>query len=282
MEKEQSNNEGHLFKNYGGILGTEISPLSIFTARYFEKNYGKSLKAIPESGKILEIGPGSASFVQYLFYKGYRDITVCEAAEDNAQSIDHALGDKIEVINSEAIHYLEGISATFDLIYAGQVIEHFDHENVIRFLKACKNALKSGGFLILETINCANVTHGLYLRYCDYTHRMGFTPRSLMQFLTAIGDFSAINLMEIRPQGFLDCIYYALRRLRKKHIISEIRQEGNVAEKRSSGSGRLIGILLKTLSTRSSRCLSSLLLRHYEFEGIKIYTPFFAVVAQKD
>jgi hypothetical protein len=85
IDIEQAKDEEHLLKRYGSILGTRISPISIFAVRYFEKNYGKILKSVPKSSKVLEVGAGSASFTQYLLYKGYGNITVCEMADDNAQ-----------------------------------------------------------------------------------------------------------------------------------------------------------------------------------------------------
>lgn len=279
VESDQTQDKNHLFRNYGSILGTEISPLSIFTARYFNKNYGKALKAIPERNKILEIGPGNASFTQYLLYKGYRDITVCEMAADNAKSLDYALGNRIKVVHSEAISYLEDTSDTFDLIYAGQVIEHFIYDDFIRFLAVCYTSLEAGGYLIFETINCANIIHGLYLRYCDYTHRMGFTPRSLMHFLMATGDFSRIDPVEVRPPGLLDCLYSAFHKLRGHYIVSEIKKPETTT--RSNSSRGLISILSKTFIIRFSRWLSLCLLKYYEFEKLNIYTPFFAIIAQK-
>jgi len=278
-----------LLKSYGSILGTQISPISILAVRYFEKNYGEVLKAIPKNSRILEIGPGSASFTQYLLHKGYGNITVCERADDNTKSLSRFFGDRIRVIHKDVIDYLGYSSDRFDLIYATQLIEHFAYDDFIKFLEYCYASLNEGGCMVFETTNCANITYGLYLRYCDYTHRMGFTPRSLKHFLVAVGDFSSLELMEIYPPGLLDCLYCIYRRIKGDPAIPEIEQSANVTSSYSSsnsfgvyrGLRRFIAILSRSLSIRLSRWLSFIFLRPYEFEKIKVYTPFFAIVAKK-
>ena len=291
VDVEQAKDKEYLFKRYGSILGTRVLPISVFGIRYFEKNYGKILRPIPENSRILEIGPGNASFTQYLLYKGYRNITVCEMADDNARSLDYFFGDRIRVVRRDAIDYLESSSDGFDFIYAAQLIEHFAYDDFVKFLQHCYVCLNEGGYIVFETINCANITHGLYLRYCDYTHRIGFTPRSLKHFLMAVGDFSELKLIEIHPQGFLDCLKLTLHYRRTKGIstVLEIKQSADLTDSyRSSdpssvhrGLRRLMLILLRELSIRFSRWLSFFFLRPYEFEKIKVYTPFFAIVARK-
>jgi 2-polyprenyl-3-methyl-5-hydroxy-6-metoxy-1,4-benzoquinol methylase len=273
VDVDQVRDKERLFRRYGSILDTSISPISILAVRYFEKNYGKILNSISKDGRILEIGPGSGSFTQYLLYKGYTNITVCEIANDNARALQSFFGDRVTVVNKDAIQYLE--TSSFDLICAAQFIEHLTYDDFIGFLERCYASLSNGGYVIFETINCANVTHGLYLRYCDYTHRMGFTPRSLKQFLMAIGDFSDFKLMEIRPPGLLDFLYCICRRIGRDSAVIGSGQSTRIRRKSP------ISVLSRSFSVRLSRWLSFLLLRAYEFEKIRVYTPFFAIVARK-
>ena len=277
-------NRDYLFRRYGGIMGTDFSPISIFTVRYYDKNYGNVLDSIPRNSRILEIGPGGASFTQYLLYKGYGDITVCEVAEDNAQSLNRFLGDRVRIVNKDAVRYLESSSDRFNFIYAAQVIEHFTYDAFVSLLEDCYEHLDEGGYIIFETINCANITHGLYLRYCDYTHRTGFTPRSLKQFFNAVGSFSSVELMEIRPPTLRDCLYYICRRIKGESAIPEIGAlAGCSAAPLNSRRGlrRLMAILLRNPGIRLSKWMSYMFLGYYEFENIKVYTPFFAIVARK-
>jgi 2-polyprenyl-3-methyl-5-hydroxy-6-metoxy-1,4-benzoquinol methylase len=272
----------HLFRKYGTILGTTISPISIFALRYYEKNYGKTLRSIPKNSKILEIGPGSASFTQYLLHKDYEDITVCEIADDNAQALRQFFGDRIRVIHKDAIDYLGSTPDRFDLIFAAQVIEHFTHDDLIIFLQNCYASLNDGGYMILETINCANVIYGLYLRYCDYSHRMGFTPRSLKQFLNITGSFSSLEFIEIQPTGFLDCLHYIYHRIKRNKMAMKnqagIRSNPPVIQRNPR---RLLALILRAPAIRLSRWLSALFMGYYEFDRIRAYTPFFAIAARK-
>lgn len=261
-------------------MDTQISPISILGIRYFEKNYGRILRAIPENSSILEIGPGGASFTQYLLHRGYKNITVCEIAEDKARSLSRFFDDRIKVIHRNVIDYLEDCPDRFDFIYAAQVIEHFTYDDVVRFLSRCYKSLSDGGYMIFETINCANVTYGLYLRYCDYTHRMGFTPRSLKHFLLSTGDFSDLRLIEIYPLGFLDLLHYICRRIMGKSSTPNIGRL-NDSSSAHNGLSKAITIPLRSFNVRLSRWLSLFFLRPYEFERIKVYTPFFAIIARK-
>ena len=254
-------------------MDTQISPISALGIRYFERNYGRILRAIPEDSSVLEIGPGGASFTQYLLHKGYRNITVCEVAEDKARSLSRFFGDSVRVIYRNVIDYLGNCPDRFDFIYAAQVIEHFDSDDVARFLSRCYTSLNDGGYMIFETINCANVIYGLYLRYCDHTHQMGFTPASLKQFLLSTGEFSHLKLIEIYPSGILDLLYCLRRR-----TTGSVDFDSAIAQRRWR---KAMAIPFRSFSVRLSRRLSSLFLRHYEFERLKIYTPFFAIVARK-
>jgi SAM-dependent methyltransferase len=272
----------HLFRKYGTILGTTISPISIFALRYYEKNYGKTLRSIPKNSKTLEIGPGSASLTQYLLHKGYEDITVCEIADDNARALGQFFGDRIRVIHKDAIDYLESAPDRFNFIFAAQVIEHFTYDDLVRFLQNCYASLNDGGYIILETINCANVIYGSYLKYCDYSHRMGFTPRSLKQFLSMAGNFSSLEFIEVHPTGFLDYLHYIYHRIKRNHTVTR-----NLTGPRTNPPGarrsprRLLALLLRTPGIRLSGWLSALFMGYYEFEKIRIYTPFFAIAARK-
>ena len=279
-----------LLKRYGSILGTRISPISIFTIRYFEKNYGQVLRLIPKSSRILEIGPGGANFTQYLLHEGYANITVCEMADDNARSLCRFFGNRIRVICEDVVDYLENSSDKFDFVYSAQLIEHFAYDDFIKFLGHCYMSLNEGGYIVFETINCANITHGLYLRYCDYTHRIGFTPRSLKHFLMSVGGFSDFRLIEIYPPGFLDCLHYIRHRLKGISTIPGIKQSADPTDIYFSadspsvrrGLRRLMAILLRNPVIRLSRWLSFFFLWPYEFGRIKVYTPFFAIVARKN
>ena len=212
--------------------------------------------------------------------KGYKNITVCEIAKDKAGSLSRFFGDRVKVIHKDAIDYLENYPDKFDFIHAAQVIEHFTRDDVARFLYLCYKSLSEGGYMIFETINCANVIYGSYLRYCDYTHQIGFTPRSLKHLLLSIGDFSDLSLIEIYPSNSLDLLRYIFRRTFDR---STILKTGSVSESHSTH-GRLrkaMAIPFRSFNVRLSKWFSSFFLKHYEFDGIKVYTPFFAIIAKK-
>ncbi|MBD3181366.1 methyltransferase domain-containing protein [Candidatus Poribacteria bacterium] len=271
----------NLLKTYGDITGVNIFPITALGIRYYDKNYGRILGLIPEDSRILEVGPGGASFTQYLLFKGFKNITVCEISDSSVEALKGFFKSHVRVVHWDAVEYVKQAKARFDFIYAGQFIEHLSRDRFLEFLKICCNVLSPGGHLVLETINCANITYGLYLMYCDYTHMMGFTPRSLSQFVMAVGDFSDISLLNIYPLRLKDAIQSIKYRRR---ISSELSTKINTQSPSQISTGRFFKLLKipgKSIKIRISTLLSRVMLGNHEFDGIKIFTPFFALVARK-
>ena len=281
-EEDQNQKQSPLEK-YGKILGADFSPISPSGVRYFEKNYGNLLSKLAKDARILEIGPGAgAAFAQYLLKKGFANITLCEMVSDSARILSDAFGDRLTVIKSDGTEYLRQSSAKLDCIFSAQVIEHFSYDGFTEFLKLSYASLKHGGYIVFETINTANMIYGTYLRYCDYTHRMGFTPRSLRQFFLATGDFSFIDLMEIHPLGLFDFVRCAFEKTKSVAPLPETSYASS--DSRSTGMEKMrkaASSLRRASAVGFSKWLTRFFLKPYEFDGIKVHTPFFAIVGRK-
>lgn len=109
-------------------------------------------------GKLLDIGYSKGSFADYLSEHGWN----CSAIGLN--SFSHP---KINIIQSDLNEDFPVKSETFDVITAGEVIEHMFSQE--KFLQECHRVLKKDGILTLTTPNlCFLVNRFLML--------MGKTP----------------------------------------------------------------------------------------------------------
>jgi SAM-dependent methyltransferase len=100
------------------------------------------------------------------------------------------------VDRGDALAYLEGHRDAFDLIVGLDIIEHFDKDEVLRFLDGCHSALRPGGRLILQTPN-ADSPWGTTIRYGDFTHEICFQHNSISRLLRLCG----FEQIEVREQG---------------------------------------------------------------------------------
>src|ERR1035437_1393523 len=145
-------------KNYNAISYSYPKRIGINAFRRIGLNYGDIFKNLDKNSRILEIGPGSAFFTQYLLVNGFNNIEMCEIDDQNAEELNIFFDKRLRVINKDAVDYLSNTEEKYDIIVSMQVIEHFDHENVKRFINAMATGLKENGTLVIETINCSHIT----------------------------------------------------------------------------------------------------------------------------
>jgi O-antigen chain-terminating methyltransferase len=95
---------------------------------------------------------------------------------------------QLPVIQSDAITYLEQLEdLSLDGIFLDQVVEHLEPEYLIRMLALCHRKLKSGGFLVAETVNPLSFASFVNF-YIDLTHKRPVHPLTL-QFLAESAGF---------------------------------------------------------------------------------------------
>lgn len=129
--------DGSTLKNFGNI--------SVYQADYYRKVMGWSGAA--KNSKILEIGFGNGAFLNYCKQQGY-DLV---GTELNADLLKVAGNSGYEVFGGEFLEKLQ--PASFDFIFAFDVIEHIYPEEVVSFLSSCKRALCPGGIAIFRFPN---------------------------------------------------------------------------------------------------------------------------------
>ena len=98
--------------------------------------------------------------------------------------VDECLERGLRVVRADVFDYLKTISdASVGGIFAAQLVEHFNPEQVLTLVELCRAKLKTGGVIILETVNphCALALGNFYL---DPTHVRPIPPKLLAFMLT--------------------------------------------------------------------------------------------------
>ena len=91
--------------------------------------------------------------------------------------------------------FLASQPGAFDVITMLHVIEHVPKASVIPLLAAARTALTPHGRLLIEVPNMGDPLNGLFYRYDDFTHEVGFTETSLRYVLGKAG-FGQVAMLE--------------------------------------------------------------------------------------
>ena len=163
-------------------------------------------------GRLLDIGCGHGEFGALLVGRGWKvagvDLDPLQIAEASKRGL--------EATQCDLTHGLPHESGTFDVVFAGEVIEHIVDTDA--FLAEVARVLKPGGAFVLTTPNLASFENrvrlllGIYPIWVD--HRLGgmghvraYTPGVLRRQLATHGlivEKHRGNWVPFVPQRFLD------------------------------------------------------------------------------
>ncbi len=218
-------NYGHDFQDAGETFDREGALLRSRAIAYHLRGWMSERK----DARILDLACGSGSLLFVLSEQGYRDLTGVDISPDQV-----ALARQVtpNVRQESVLDHLENNPNSYDLITGYDIIEHFDKNEVLRFLDGCFSALQSGGRLILQTPN-GDSPWGNSLRYGDFTHEVCFNPNSLTRLLRLVG-FGNLEVREAGPAPWGNSLVSTARYLIWQLIRAGLRI-WNLAETGSSG-----------------------------------------------
>lgn len=143
---------------------------------------------------VLEVACGRGRFLATLRAAGYTRLRGIDISGEQV-ALARSLG--LDVVQGDALAHLEGAPQAHDLVAAFDFIEHLAKDEVVRFLELARGSLRVGGSLVLQTFNAASPFSG-GIRYGDFTHEVGFTPKSLSGLLRTMG-YGEIAAREVGP-----------------------------------------------------------------------------------
>lgn len=182
---------GHIANRKGAADARAVA----IQSKIFDGHFGRLLPSRRE--KVADLGCGPGTLVAWLKNQGCGQVSGVDFSHEQVANA-HALGLK-EVVQGDIFDFLAA-HGDFDLLFARDVIEHFDRQMVFDFLTAAHRALRPGGRLILQVPNAQSPYFGR-VRYGDFTHELAFTGGSMRQVLNAAG-YSSVSIHPWRPVAF--------------------------------------------------------------------------------
>lgn len=163
--------------------------------RIFDQHFGKLLTE--ERCRAADLGCGPGTLVAWLMRRGFKRV---HGVDFSAEQVANARALGLEgVEHGDVFEFLER-ERGFDMLFARDVIEHFDKQTVFDFLAKCFDALNPRGRLVLQVPNAESPYFGR-VRYGDFTHELAFTASSLSQLLQATG-YAKVAFHPWRPAIF--------------------------------------------------------------------------------
>lgn len=126
-------------------------------------------------GSVLDLGCGRGEFVELLSEQGIPVIGVDQDEDMVAECCERGL----RVVRADVFDYLRTVpEGSVDGIFAAQLVEHLTPEQVLTLIEFCQAKLKTGGVIVLETVNphCSLALGNFYL---DPTHVRPVPPKLL-------------------------------------------------------------------------------------------------------
>lgn len=164
-----------------------------YEARFvFDKGRTKVWKAIneylqkfvPPNAIVLDIGCGYADFINGITAKRKFAIDL------NIQMKNHISDKSITFVAQSVLDDFPVEDGSLDVIFASNLFEHFNDQELDKLIKNVRVKLKPNGKLILVQ---PNIYYAYREYWDDYTHKKAFSHISLNDFLVS-NDFDVIHL----------------------------------------------------------------------------------------
>lgn len=146
-------------------------------------------------GVVLDVGCGRGEFLELLREHGIHGQGI-DIDEDMVRCCTER-GLKVE--KADAIEYMERLDDhCLTGVMACQVLEHFDTEQIVRFIELCYQKIRNHGKAVFETINPQSIIASATNFYLDMSHVKPLHPEAL-KFLAKFIGFSDTEIHYLMP-----------------------------------------------------------------------------------
>ena len=167
---------------------------------FYRRNYLKHFPGKDKNKRILVISCGTGYMVNTLNKAGFRNVL---GIDSDTQKIGYATNKGLNCTHANAFPFLRENDEPFDIIIAEQEINHLTKDEIIMFLPLCQSNLRSGGQLIVHSLNGANPITGSEALAQNFNHFYTLTEYSLKQILEYT-DFVNINIFPLNLYIFYE------------------------------------------------------------------------------
>lgn len=165
--------------------------------QFYKRNYLKHLPMDKQSS-ILAVSCGPGYFVNTLNKEGYANVL---GIDSDPVKVEHARKRGLNCSVQEAFPFLAKNQEAFDVVFCESEINHLTKEEILEFLRLCKNSLRPGGTLIFHSMNGANPITGAEGLALNFDHYNTFTEYSMRQILR-YSEFEDIKVIPLKLYVF--------------------------------------------------------------------------------
>lgn len=151
--------------------------------RAFRRNFTPFMPS-DRSASIVDAGCGMGQFLYFLEQTGYTDY---RGVDVSPECVEFCRRNGWPVVRADVHNYLSQHPGEFDMVVLNDVIEHFSKDEAYELLVGACESLKPGGVVTVKTGNMGCPLFGCRMRYCDFTHEIGFTEESLHALVRCTG-----------------------------------------------------------------------------------------------
>lgn len=148
-----------------------------------------------DNALILDLGCGRGEWLELLKSEGF----IAKGIDLNTLMVEQCCARGLEVVEEDAISYLQSLpDASLKVITGFHIIEHLAFPILLQLFEEAIRVLQSGGCVIFETPNPANVGVGSHTFYFDPTHRNPL-PSQMIQFVAEYQGLQSVNILNLNP-----------------------------------------------------------------------------------
>ena len=151
--------------------------------KFYKRNYFQFMP-VDKKTRTLVVSCGPGYLVKLMQAEGYTDV---KGIDSDPVKVSFAVKHGLNCQLANAFSFLRNNDQPFDLIFAEQEINHLTKEEIVVFLKLCKQNLTDGGTLFIHTLNGANPLTGSEALAQNFNHFNTMTEYSLKQVLQHTG-----------------------------------------------------------------------------------------------
>jgi SAM-dependent methyltransferase len=148
---------------------------------------------------FLDLGCGLGHAMNALKRFGYKNV---KGLDVSSECVEFCKRRGFDVEEADILKFLEVTNVNFQVIYAFDVLEHFDKDEALQLINLARLRLSKEGLLLLLLPNANNLSN-LRLRYMDITHEVFYTPESITQLLHC-GGFENIRIVGLKHFSLSD------------------------------------------------------------------------------
>jgi O-antigen chain-terminating methyltransferase len=183
-----------------------LAPLEDAVYTGFETRFRGSAEAVRDqlfrylayfepTGPVLDLGCGRGEFLALLAEKGVEGFGI----DGNGQMAAACRDKGLRCVHGDLLEKLAGVDdGSLSGVFSSQVVEHLTPAYLSRLLALCRDKLRPGGRIVLETVNPTSVFALVQVYFLDLSHHKPVHPQALSYLVESAG-FEDIEIVTSVP-----------------------------------------------------------------------------------